>query len=209
MKRQIPDLAAKKQPKQGRAKATVEALLDSAARILKSGGYAALTTNRVAEVAGVSIGSVYEYFPNKQALLAAVAGRALEGIVEDTAQGMAEMFQLPDQQQAYRKWFEILVKALEKRRGILRVMRHEAPFLADIPENRRANQALLEIATLGRRQAEAAGRVQAPFRDADASMFLLTAMVGAAIERIAFDPPKHLERERLLDTLTEMVGRLL
>jgi AcrR family transcriptional regulator len=209
MRRQVTDLKAKKQPKQGRAKATVEALLESAARILERGGYAALTTNRVAEVAGVSIGSVYEYFPNKQALLAALAGRALDGIIEETAHGMAEMFQMPDQKQAYREWFEVMVEAVEKRRGILRVMRHEAPFLAAIPENRRVNQALLEIATLGRRQAEAAGRVQGSFRDTDASMFLLTAMVGAVIERIAFDPPPQMSRERLLDTLTEMVWRLL
>ena len=78
---QVPDLRIKKQPTQGRAKATVEALLDSAAQLLASEGYAAVSTNRVAERAGVSIGSLYEYFPNKQALIAEALARALREVV--------------------------------------------------------------------------------------------------------------------------------
>lgn len=54
---------------------TVQAILDATAHILVSDGYAALNTNRVAERAGVSIGSLYQYFPNKAALIAAVRQR--------------------------------------------------------------------------------------------------------------------------------------
>ena len=65
----------RKQPKQGRAVATVTAIVDAAARILTEDGYAAASTNRVAERAGVSIGSLYEYFPGKEAVFAELRKR--------------------------------------------------------------------------------------------------------------------------------------
>ena len=60
-------------PKQGRSRATVNAILQAAARILAADGYDDLQTNRVVEVAGVGIGSLYEYFPNKDALVLGLA----------------------------------------------------------------------------------------------------------------------------------------
>ncbi|MBK9036473.1 MAG: helix-turn-helix transcriptional regulator [Myxococcales bacterium] len=53
----------------------IAAVVDAAARVLEDGGLDAFTTNRVAELAGVSIGSLYQYFPNKDALLAELARR--------------------------------------------------------------------------------------------------------------------------------------
>lgn len=59
----------KKMPKQSRGKATVEAILQAATYILIERGWDALTTNSVAERAGVNIASLYQYFPNKEALI--------------------------------------------------------------------------------------------------------------------------------------------
>ena len=74
----MPEPAAarpRKRPVQARSQATVDAILDAAARILVAEGYGGFTTNRVAAVAGVSVGSLYQYFPNKEALLAELKGR--------------------------------------------------------------------------------------------------------------------------------------
>ena len=60
----------RKLPRQHRSAATVEAILEAAARILERGGPDALNTNSVAAMAGVSVGSLYQYFPGKEALLA-------------------------------------------------------------------------------------------------------------------------------------------
>ena len=65
----------RKVPKQGRSKATVDAILDATAHILIKDGYEHASTNRIAEKAGVSIGSLYQYFPNKQALVSALNTR--------------------------------------------------------------------------------------------------------------------------------------
>ena len=71
----------RKAPRQARSRATIEVILESAARILGERGWAATTTNAVAETAGVSIGSLYQYFPNKLALVEAVRRRHFEEVL--------------------------------------------------------------------------------------------------------------------------------
>lgn len=66
---------ARKTPRQARSRATVEAILEAATRILDEEGLAGLTTNRVAERAGVSIGSLYQYYPSRDAILAELVRR--------------------------------------------------------------------------------------------------------------------------------------
>jgi AcrR family transcriptional regulator len=68
-------LAPRKSPRQRRSTATVDTILEAAARILEANGLDALTTNAVAERAGVSIGSLYQYFPGKAAILAELIRR--------------------------------------------------------------------------------------------------------------------------------------
>lgn len=68
----------RKRPVQRRSRETVETILDAAAQVFERHGYATGTTNRIAERAGVSVGSVYEYFPNKDAILVALAERELD-----------------------------------------------------------------------------------------------------------------------------------
>lgn len=68
-------ISPRKSPRQARSQATVKAILDAAARVLVERGYASTTTNLVAERAGVSVGSLYQYFPNKEALIVALHQR--------------------------------------------------------------------------------------------------------------------------------------
>jgi AcrR family transcriptional regulator len=75
MKRGIRKPSARRVPTQRRARVTVEAMLDAAIKLLKRGGASSITTNRIAETAGVSIGSVYQYFPNKRAIFIALHQR--------------------------------------------------------------------------------------------------------------------------------------
>src|ERR1700677_2410729 len=65
----------RKEPRQARSVATVEAILVATARVLTRDGYDHASTNRIAEEAGVSVGSLYQYFPSKEALVAALIDR--------------------------------------------------------------------------------------------------------------------------------------
>jgi AcrR family transcriptional regulator len=67
----------RKKPIQGRSKATVEAILEGTIRVLLDEGFETLTTTRVAEVAGVGVGTLYQYFPAKESLLFALLEREM------------------------------------------------------------------------------------------------------------------------------------
>ncbi|WHO71555.1 TetR/AcrR family transcriptional regulator [Rhizobium sp. BT03] len=73
-----PPLTPRKSPRQGRAVATVDAIFEATLQVLASDGLIRLNTTRVALRAGVSVGTLYQYFPNKQALLFAVLERHLD-----------------------------------------------------------------------------------------------------------------------------------
>jgi AcrR family transcriptional regulator len=83
----MPDTVAlplkpRKAPRQTRSKVTVDAVHEAAIQVLQAEGAVRFTTTRVAERAGVSVGTLYQYFPNKQALLHEVLRRRLDAISE-------------------------------------------------------------------------------------------------------------------------------
>jgi len=86
---QIPEFA-RKSPVQTRAQHTVETLLDTAAQVLEQEGERGFTTNRVAAAAGFSIGTLYQYFPNKTAMLAALASRERRRVEATLAKALAD-----------------------------------------------------------------------------------------------------------------------
>ncbi|AUH53751.1 TetR family transcriptional regulator [Chromobacterium sp. ATCC 53434] len=84
MSTRIPGAAAamRKAPRQARSRAMVDAIVEAGARVLDARGWAGFTTNEVAGVAGVSIGSLYQYFPDKTALVDAIRRRHFDAVLE-------------------------------------------------------------------------------------------------------------------------------
>ncbi|MBC7956837.1 MAG: TetR/AcrR family transcriptional regulator, partial [Cytophagales bacterium] len=82
MARQLTRLQPRKTPVQARSAHTVEAIHTACIQVLVDGGMDLLSTTRVAARAGVSVGSLYQYYPNKQSLLAAVLEKHLVHVVE-------------------------------------------------------------------------------------------------------------------------------
>ena len=100
MSETLPD--PRKRPRQARSVATFEAILEAAARILESLGFAGFNTNAVAELAGVSICSLYQYFPSKDALIvelirrerAELSNRIVEAIQQHDTTDLKEKIKL-------------------------------------------------------------------------------------------------------------------
>jgi AcrR family transcriptional regulator len=72
--------SARRRAKQDRARDTIAVVLDAAAQVLERDGYARATTNRIAETAGVSVGTLYQYFANKDEVFDAVIRREIDGL---------------------------------------------------------------------------------------------------------------------------------
>ncbi len=85
-------LTPRKRPRQARSTATLDAIFEATIQVLLADGMRALTTTRVAERAGVSVGTMYQYFPHKQSLIYALNERYLEVLadkVETTCRAQA------------------------------------------------------------------------------------------------------------------------
>ncbi len=70
----------RREPRQGRSRQTVDAVLGAVPRVIRREGIDAVTTNRIAEAAGVSIGSLYQYFPDKKAIFSALHERHVDDV---------------------------------------------------------------------------------------------------------------------------------
>jgi AcrR family transcriptional regulator len=86
-----PRTAPRKRPRQQRSQATVDAILDATARVLCTTGYDRASTNRIALAAGVSVGSLYQYFPSKEALVASLIERHVEQMTALVKSKLAEV----------------------------------------------------------------------------------------------------------------------
>ena len=121
-------LTPRKRPSQRRSRETVDAILDAAAQVFGKHGYASGTTNRIAERAGVSIGSVYEYFPNKDAILVALAERHLDLMTRDVEALLRDALDADeDLDTLLRRFVEAMLEVHERNPDLHRVVFSEAP----------------------------------------------------------------------------------
>ncbi|WP_454618623.1 TetR/AcrR family transcriptional regulator [Bradyrhizobium cenepequi] len=118
---------------QERSRATVDALVEATARILVKEGFDKASTNRIAEVAGVSVGSLYQYFPGKEALVAAVIERHQQEIMQAVRGELAEILTQPVEK-AMRKLVAVAVKAHRVDPKLHRVLAEQIPRVGKLEE---------------------------------------------------------------------------
>jgi AcrR family transcriptional regulator len=97
MSRRATFKAARKPPQQSRSRVTVTTILDATGRVLDQEGAEAATTTRIAEVAGVSVGTLYQYFSNRDSILDALQDREFERATEFMTHVLAESGGTPAQ----------------------------------------------------------------------------------------------------------------
>jgi len=121
-----PPTKPRKSASQERSRATVDALVEATARILVKDGFDKASTNRIADVAGVSVGSLYQYFPCKEALVAAVIERHQQAIMQTVRGELAEI-QAQPLEKAMRTLVAVAVKAHRVDPGLHRVLAEQIP----------------------------------------------------------------------------------
>jgi AcrR family transcriptional regulator len=198
-----PPVKPRKTPRQERSRLTVEAILDAAARVFERHGYAAGTTNRIAERAGVSIGSLYQYYPNKDAVLVALAERHLDegtAALEPVITGLAR--DAPPLADGARRLVEAMVALHAERPALHRVLFEEAPRA---PALRRRVDALTARAVAGvTAYLETAG-----VRDAAVAARLVVRIVETVTHELAIRPERGVPAAVVADeTVVLLTGYL-
>ncbi|PRY34813.1 TetR/AcrR family transcriptional regulator [Umezawaea tangerina] len=138
----VPDrrgLHPRKQPRQARAELTRARILDAAARVFAEHGYAAGTTNRIAEEARISIGSLYQYYPGKDAILVELLSRHLDEGSAATARRMEQ--ELPGPLEAIvRVFVRLVIENHREDSQLLRVLSEQVPHPVEVAEKMARNE---------------------------------------------------------------------
>ncbi|MCZ4541506.1 TetR/AcrR family transcriptional regulator [Dietzia maris] len=187
-------------PQQARSRAMVERIIAAARVVLVRDGYESFTTNRVADEAEVSPGSLYQYFPDKSALVTEVMDRWSAEISDRVAASLAASGPVDVQDPAaVRGIADALLSALEADAGLLRIVWEELPAV-----RHRAAQHALETRV---RELLAVYLSAAGLRSADpaARAWVIVMAVENIAVRWVLDRPA-ISRDALLDELTSLAG---
>lgn len=195
------------QPRKGaaqqRSRATVDALVEATARILVREGFDKASTNRIAEEAGVSIGSLYQYYPRKEALVAAVVDRHNQDLMRLVRDAVAEVETQPVDK-AVRRLVAVAVEAHRIDPRLHRVLAEQIPRtgrLEDVEAFNREAHALFR-AYLERHKAEIA------VSDTDLAAFISVSAIEAVTHNAVLHGPCPLlddATENLVDETTRMI----
>jgi len=193
---QARDLAPRKRPSQARSQATFDALVDACTGLLPRLGYAGTTTNHVAERAGVSIASLYEYFPGKDAIVAQVAERLVDRVLRRLGQQAPRVLAAPEDD-ALRVWLELIHETAVRERALFAVFTYEVPYTNGIEAIRTVSSRLLDFSQEVRRRAGGLVRQEI----SPATMRLIVNLTSSTILQLVLDPPADVTKDELLDEL--------
>jgi AcrR family transcriptional regulator len=124
----VSSASARRRPSQRRSQETVEAIVEAAAQVFERHGYAAGTTNRIAERAGVSIGTLYQYFSNKDEVLVAVFERHVAEGAAVVAPAVAGLRDDPEPEPLLRDVLARMVELHAREPTLHRLLFEEAPL---------------------------------------------------------------------------------
>jgi len=194
----------RKEASQERSRVTVDALVEATARILVREGFDKASTNRIAEVAGVSVGSLYQYFPSKEALVAAVIERHNREIMQVVRGELAEIATQP-LEQGVSKLVAVAVKAHRVDPKLHRVLAEQIPRvgkLEHVETFNRDNYALFREYLERRR-----GEIRA--LDLDLASFVCVTSIEALTHNAVLHPSKMLSDAAMEEALVAEGVRLV
>lgn len=196
-------LNPRKKPRQLRSQATFDAILDAAVRILAEVGHCGLTTRKVADCAGVSVGSLYQYFPNKQVLLVETARRHKQVFLDALK---AYEFSIDDPPQ-------FIIRRLIQ--TFIRIHAEEIDFHRELNDYiKRSNRSIFADATaleaydvyinLLARHPKTRN-----IPNPEMKILMIRIAIDAIIDEYIVSDPRALRTQELEDEMTNLVSRLL
>ncbi len=193
----------RKSASQQRSRSTVDALIEATTRILMKEGYDRASTNRIAELAGVSIGSLYQYFPSKEALVAAVIDRHAQQISDVTRDALVKVAARPIEVAA-REFVSVAIEAHRVNPKLHGVLAEQVPRVGRL-ENIEAN--IRDSYAMVRGYLEA-HRDEIEVTDLDLAAFVLVTVVEALTHAAVLRRPDILTDDkaaRFVDDVTRLL----
>jgi AcrR family transcriptional regulator len=191
-------------PQQKRSREMVERILAAGRTVVLRDGYDAASTNRIAAEADISPGSLYQYFPNKDAVLSAIVGRYSDDVSERITAALADRFDETGPEMV-RATLEALLDALEENSELLRIVADELPR----NENRARAEALEQRVT-GLVSAYLAARppqMRSDLAPTTAAWVLVRAIENLAVRYVLERPP--IDRGTFVSELERLVAGYL
>lgn len=206
------EITPRKRPSQARAVATFDALIDACARLLPELGYDGVTTNAIAERAGVGIGSLYEYFPGKDAIIAIVVERLIDRVMARLASAIESILaaQLPEPE-GVERWIGAIHDTIEAERPLIAVLMTQVPYLRQLQVVQDLPATLLAFSE----RARDASKIE--LRQSTAALMLINNLVSTTILQVVLAPPQSpalpgtvgVTKAELIAMLTAHVNDLL
>lgn len=192
-------LEPRKRPKQARSRATVDAILEGASQVLVDVGYAKMTTTRVAKRAGVSVGSLYQYFPSKEALIRALIERKFAGVMT-TMQAALQRSRGAGLQDRVRAIIGAVLETKAERPELGVALAEQIPNLGGVSYKDAMTGAAVDLV-------EAVLREHIDEIDVDdvrLAAYIVTHSVDGVVGAAVLNPPLPLDDPRLLDGLVKL-----
>ncbi len=202
-----PLTAPRKEAVQERSRATVDALLAATARVLVKEGYDRASTNKIALAAGVSVGSLYQYFPSKEALVAAVIDRHMGEMMDVVRTALLRVAALP-LREAARELVRVMIDAHRLEPKLHRVLVEQIPRVGNLDAIESLDH---EACTLVRAYLEA-HREEVSVTDLDMAAFVAVTSVEALTHMAVVRRPSILDDanvDAFVDEVTSLVVRYL
>jgi len=194
----------RRQPKQERARLTVEAIVEAAAQILESKGYERATTNLIAERAGVSVGTLYEYFADKEAVSQAVLERCLMRKLARMQQESEALRDLPFEP-AIRRLLAVFLEEVVRQLNLTRILLGRSLY---VPFNQESEEVAAGFTALVADFLSARSH-EIRVVNLDMTLFVLLHSLDAVVSAAVVERPDYLEDPRLIDELVRLFASYL
>ncbi|MEZ5709814.1 MAG: TetR/AcrR family transcriptional regulator [Blastomonas sp.] len=198
------DIARRKIPKQQRAVVTADAIIEATRQIIVKEGFKKATTNRIAELAGVSVGSLYQYFPNKQAIVRTLIQHTVARAAARVRTTLRDLMDMP-LQPALREIMTMLVEVYKENDFILFRILEQVPELKGYTLN-----LAIEVHTYSTNLAfMEQHRAEIVVDDLHTALLLIERAVISNIENFLAQNQTGISEDRLIEELTRMTYNYL
>jgi len=193
-------VTARKHPRQERSLATVDAVLEAAAQVLVKVGYDKATTGLIAEAAGVSVGSIYQYFPNKDAVYNRLLERELDAMVARAAVTWERVREAPFDEQV-GAFVATVLEHKRKNPRLAHVLKTELGRIDGSRLVRKMTGRYLELVEEVLRSPQH----RLSFPDWSRAAFIVVNAVDGVVNALLLEAPALLADDSLIDDITTMV----